>query len=176
MSNRSYRKYRQYRANKHGYKMEQIAAPLLVMLVMSWLGDWFIPILILSIVLVIINFFITRKDKHVAKATQKGETQEIVLEVKTVQDKELISLKKTTDIVNVVEEDKSMKQEQKKKTTEKGYVNRNQQENLGRTSEPGTDHCQWFYQMKCLHCGHLYKANGTDIFQRKCPKCQGGRP
>lgn len=63
-----------------------------------------------------------------------------------------------------------------KKTTEEGYINRNQQENLGKTTEPGTDYGQWYYQMKCLHCGHLYKANGSDVFQRKCPKCQGGRP
>lgn len=65
--------------------------------------------------------------------------------------------------------------DRKIKTTEQGYVNRNNQENLGRTSELGTDFGQWFYQMKCLYCGHTYKANGSDIFQRKCPKCQGGR-
>lgn len=26
--------------------------------------------------------------------------------------------------------------------------------------------------MECLNCGHNYRANGTDIWQRKCPKCQ----
>lgn len=61
------------------------------------------------------------------------------------------------------------------KTTEIGYINRNNQINQGRTEEPGTDHGQWFYKMKCQNCGHIYKANGTDIFQRKCPNCQGGR-
>lgn len=62
------------------------------------------------------------------------------------------------------------------KTTEAGYVNRNNQINQGRTNEPGTDNGQWFYTMQCQNCGYIYKANGTDIFQRKCPNCQGGRP
>ena len=66
--------------------------------------------------------------------------------------------------------------EKKLKTTEPGYVNRNGQENMGKTMEMGTDHGQWFYKMKCQKCCHIYKANGSDIFQRKCPRCQGGRP
>ncbi len=39
----------------------------------------------------------------------------------------------------------------------------------------GTDNQQWFYEMECLGCGYKYYANGSDIWQRKCPKCQGGR-
>ena len=62
------------------------------------------------------------------------------------------------------------------KSIEKGYVNRNNQMNMGKTDEAGTDNMQWFYNMYCLNCDYCYKANGTDIFQRKCPKCQGGRP
>lgn len=57
-----------------------------------------------------------------------------------------------------------------------GSINRNNQRNIGKLSEAGTDHCQWFYEMECLHCFFRYKSNGTDIFQRKCPRCQGGRP
>ncbi len=45
----------------------------------------------------------------------------------------------------------------------------------GRTDISGTDNNQWFYEMECLDCGHRYLANGTDIWQRKCPSCQGGR-
>lgn len=63
----------------------------------------------------------------------------------------------------------------KKATTITGFVNDNNQRNEGRLTELGTDHNQYFYQMKCLHCGHLYKANGSDIWQRKCPKCQEGK-
>jgi hypothetical protein len=62
------------------------------------------------------------------------------------------------------------------KSTEIGYVNKNSQKNKGRTSEKGTDHGQWFDNIECLKCGHQYLANGRDIWQRKCPKCQGGKP
>ena len=61
------------------------------------------------------------------------------------------------------------------KTTITGYINKNNQRNNGRTDIPGTDYGQWFYNMVCLHCGHKYYANGSDIWLRKCPKCQGGR-
>ncbi len=66
------------------------------------------------------------------------------------------------------------------KTTRIGYVNRNSQECGGHHSVSGNDHGQRAYRMKCLMkigdklCGHIYGANGTDVFQRKCPKCQGG--
>lgn len=62
------------------------------------------------------------------------------------------------------------------KPTEPGYVNRNNQRNNGRSDERGSDNKQWFYFMECLNCGEKYKANGSDIFQRKCPACQGGKP
>ena len=65
--------------------------------------------------------------------------------------------------------------EPNKKTTEIGYINRNNQENLGKTSEMGSLRGQYLYQIKCRNCGELYKAYASDIFQRKCPRCQGGR-
>lgn len=60
-------------------------------------------------------------------------------------------------------------------STDTGYINKNNQRNNGKTELSGTDNMQWFYQMECLNCGFVYLANGTDIWQRKCPKCQGGR-
>lgn len=60
-------------------------------------------------------------------------------------------------------------------TTDTGYINKNNQKNIGKTNEPGTDNNQWFYQMECHYCNFIYKANGTDIWQRKCPRCQGGK-
>lgn len=62
------------------------------------------------------------------------------------------------------------------KTTQIGYINRNDQENSGHRGNKGTDHCQMAYKLRCRKCGHEYGANGTDIFQRKCPNCQGGLP
>ena len=62
------------------------------------------------------------------------------------------------------------------KTTAIGYVNRNNQEVIRATGLPGTDHDQYIYVLRCRNCRHQYGANGTDLFQRKCPNCQGGRP
>lgn len=59
-------------------------------------------------------------------------------------------------------------------TTQIGYVNRSNQQNLGHRNLPGNDHLQMAYKMKCLNCGLLYGANGADIFQRRCPDCQHG--
>lgn len=79
-----------------------------------------------------------------------------------------------------VNEDDTMNCNDKKinplKSTEVGYINKNRQKNLGKTDKPGTDNNQYLYEMECLECGHGYYANGTDIWQRKCPKCQGGKP
>ena len=61
-------------------------------------------------------------------------------------------------------------------TTRIGYTNRNNQINLGHRGRSGTDHCQLAYKLQCNDCGHEYGANGADIFQRKCPNCQDGRP
>lgn len=61
-------------------------------------------------------------------------------------------------------------------STVTGYINKNNQQNLGETGQEGSDYGQHFYKMKCLKCGYEYKANGSDIWQRKCPKCQAGRP
>lgn len=62
------------------------------------------------------------------------------------------------------------------KTTEMGYVNKNNQKNIGITDKQGTDYNQKFYNMQCLNCNYKYFSNGSDIWQRKCPNCQGGKP
>jgi hypothetical protein len=59
-------------------------------------------------------------------------------------------------------------------TTVPGFVNRNEQEVVRPTDLPGTDHLQRIYELLCHSCGHRYGSNGSDNFQRKCPKCQGG--
>ena len=64
------------------------------------------------------------------------------------------------------------------KTTAIGYVNVNDQLCTGHRGKQGNDHRQLAYRVLCLRsdCGHLYGANGTDIFQRLCPNCQSGAP
>jgi hypothetical protein len=63
-------------------------------------------------------------------------------------------------------------------TTRIGYVNRNNQRCEGHRGRAGTDHAATAYKMVCQEpgCGQVYGANGTDVFQRKCPRCQGGQP
>lgn len=63
-----------------------------------------------------------------------------------------------------------------RKTTSPGSENRNDQVVIRNTGLPGNDHVQTIYELKCSHCSHVYGANGSDIFQRKCPNCQGGAP
>jgi hypothetical protein len=64
------------------------------------------------------------------------------------------------------------------RTTEPGYTNRNNQTVLRKTATPGNDHNQMVYVLRCNveSCGHEYGVNGSDIFQRLCPRCSGGAP
>jgi 5-methylcytosine-specific restriction enzyme A len=61
-------------------------------------------------------------------------------------------------------------------STERGFLNGNGQELLGPTGLAGTDHGQSIYVLRCRACGHEYGANGSDLAQRRCPNCGGGRP
>lgn len=60
-------------------------------------------------------------------------------------------------------------------TTTPGHENRNSQIVVHATGLAGTDHGQYVYVLRCIKCEIEYGANGSDIFQRRCPKCQGGR-
>jgi hypothetical protein len=61
-------------------------------------------------------------------------------------------------------------------TTRIGSINRNSQEVIRRTDLPGSDHRQRIYVLRCHSCNLEYGANGTDVWLRKCPGCQGGKP
>ena len=63
-------------------------------------------------------------------------------------------------------------------TVKVGYVNENNQMCLGTRGKPGTDHLQYSYRMICLEedCECIYGANGADVHERKCPRCQNGAP
>jgi hypothetical protein len=63
-----------------------------------------------------------------------------------------------------------------KGTTTTGFVNPHGQVTIRNTNHHGNDHLQYIYQMACSCCGHNYGVNGSDIHERKCPKCQGGKP
>ena len=57
------------------------------------------------------------------------------------------------------------------KTTDAGYINKNNQKNLGYEGVSATHSSAKSYNMECLDCGHKYVANGCDIWERKCPQC-----
>ena len=63
-------------------------------------------------------------------------------------------------------------------TTAIGYINPNGQKCFGHRGIAGSDHNQMAYRMECqvTGCATTYGANGSDIFQRKCPVCQAGAP
>jgi PHP family Zn ribbon phosphoesterase len=60
-------------------------------------------------------------------------------------------------------------------TTQPGFINRNAQRVIRDTGLPGTDPGQTAYVLECEQCQHRYAANGSDIFERRCPKCQSGK-
>ena len=62
------------------------------------------------------------------------------------------------------------------RTTPPGYVNRNNQTVVRRTNLPGNDHQQYVYELRCGHCDLHYGANGSDNWQRLCPRGQDGKP
>ena len=63
----------------------------------------------------------------------------------------------------------------KSTTTLPGFINPHGQITIRNTGVPGTDKNQYIYQLACSICGQIYGANGSDIHERKCPVCQGGR-
>ena len=63
----------------------------------------------------------------------------------------------------------------KTKTTQVGYINPNNQKVHGTRGTKGTDNNQVAYKVECLHCSAIYGANGSEIYRRKCPDCQGGK-
>ena len=56
-------------------------------------------------------------------------------------------------------------------STDAGYINKNNQKNLGYKGISETHYNQRFFEMECLDCGHKYFANGCDVWLRKCPNC-----
>ena len=62
------------------------------------------------------------------------------------------------------------------KTTDAGYINKNNQKNLGYRGMSETHYNQKFFEMECLDCGHRYMANGCDVWLRKCPRCGINNP
>ncbi|HEY1745228.1 MAG TPA: hypothetical protein VGG11_00465 [Xanthobacteraceae bacterium] len=61
---------------------------------------------------------------------------------------------------------------------EEGELNGNDQRLLRKTAFAGNDHNQriWAVQCERAGCGHVYGVNGSDFHERRCPKCDNGKP
>lgn len=135
------------------------ANAVLLVIVCMILGEFVEKLLVMvAIAALIVFLFFVVKPKFTKRYRDKNEREELI------------------QMENIENEEKEMKESRKGKTTEPGYVNANNQKNHGRKEKSDNHYNQWFYEMECLECGHRYNANGSDIWLRKCPKCQGGRP
>jgi hypothetical protein len=62
-------------------------------------------------------------------------------------------------------------------TTDPGYKNKHGQIVVARTGFPSESFPgQTIYRLRCnrTSCNHEYGANGCDIHNRRCPRCQNG--
>lgn len=142
---KSYKNYEKYQDNKRSFKTNQVAFPIAVLIIIAILSEFW-WLIPLGIIGVIVTIFVVKFDEKKQQSSKVRATNEEV-----------------------------EKMAKSKETTEAGYINKNNQLNHGRSEKEGNDHNQYFYNMECLLCGHTYYANGSDIWQRKCPKCQGGK-
>lgn len=199
---RSYERYKQWQVNKSHYRSECIAYVMMLgigafFVIKNWQGV-FIGVgiaLIVGAVCLLIKILHKWSNKQQALSELKVMAKEMgATDIQVDSEKGTISFVTTSegfddrkfDEMSRALSDKGLKirvsrtKEEKEnmpeaKSTDIGYVNKNNQRNNGITPHEGTDNNQYFYEMECLNCGHKYYANGTDIWQRKCPACQGGR-
>lgn len=64
-------------------------------------------------------------------------------------------------------------------TVEPGFVNKNRQKILQRAGWIESDRDgQYVYHVQCqvTVCRHEYGTDGISFHQRKCPRCQDGKP
>jgi hypothetical protein len=57
-----------------------------------------------------------------------------------------------------------------------GFRNRDGQELLRKKDREGRTPEQRVFILRCTVCGHEYGAEGCDIYDRLCPRCQDGPP
>ena len=105
----SYKRYRKYRANRYQYKVDQVTAPIVMMLVIGFITDYWWIIIIGIAFMLFIRF-------------RKKCTKQITVEQMDNSGREE-SIKQKKEISFQTEEVRIMS------TTEVGYVNKNNQRN-----------------------------------------------
>ena len=187
MYDREYERYKRYRSYRHAYKIDCLALVIIMLIVLHFFSftGAIVFLVLWGIGTVGIKFSKSKhakSDEHLEISKEEFESlkQKGILDEKQLHDGKVKVTKEEFEHIKQAMElqQTEMENTMKKKgpSTETGYVNGNNQRNNGKTNIPGTGNNQWFYDMKCLNCGHKYHANGHDIWLRKCPKCQGGKP
>jgi flagellar biogenesis protein FliO len=201
---RSYEYYKQWQVNRGRYRAECVAYTFMfgigLFLVLS---NWKSVVLGIGLALIFVAIYLLIKigrkwyKKHRALIELRNMAQELgARDIKVDSENGRISFVVPEDSAN--EELSKMSESLSQKglklkvtkstsdntedfskainSTDTGFINKNNQRNNGKTNQQGTDYNQFFYEMECLNCGHIYHANGSDIWLRKCPSCQGGKP
>lgn len=115
----SYERYREYQGNRCEYEMEQFTAPIVGILFTAIITKFWWVIIGGIVVLIMIRLW-----------------------------RKFFGGKAKKNVVNETIKNEKFKEESKNmKSTEKGYINKWEQRNNGRTNKPGTDNGQWFYEM-----------------------------
>lgn len=111
------------------------------------------------------NFYTLRVSKLLELDATVADEDRIIPIVPIEKYKNVIVNKKDVTFSSEVEQKKSGI------TLVVGYLNKNNQENMGCLNKPGNHYNQTAYLLQCKKCGFTYEANGCDIAIRKCPKC-----
>lgn len=69
-----------------------------------------------------------------------------------------------------------LEQRHPKGTATVGFTNRRNQTVIRKTDRPGNNYRQTIYVLHCNDCGYDYGSNGSEIFRRRCPNHDGGKP
>lgn len=119
-------RYKQYRVNRHRFRTEQVTFPIVLLIVIGIISKfWYL------IVIGIVVFIVHQIAKYF---NGSNENSNIIVE-------------KEEEMENIYEEESG--EMKTLKSTYHGYINKNNQQNNGRSSKSGTDHNQWFYNMNC---------------------------
>jgi len=60
--------------------------------------------------------------------------------------------------------------------TNPGAINRNGQRVVEFLRKDPQNKLNQIYKVACTLCAHRYGAYSSDLWQRRCPECQEGRP
>ena len=78
-SDYSYRRYANYRANKHHYKMNQIAAPIVMIMIIGFFSKYWLPILLIGCGLVALLIYRRYIEETVPHMVKKSSAQRLIL-------------------------------------------------------------------------------------------------